>query len=51
MQLRIAINSDAHSRGPLRISVGVITARRGWAEPDDVINTMGIRKLRRWLGN
>lgn len=49
---RIAINSDAHSRGALEnIRWGVITARRGWAEPDDVINTMGIRKLRRWLGN
>lgn len=47
---KLAINSDAHSRGGLEnIRWGVLTARRGWATCDDVINTLSFRGLKRWL--
>jgi len=47
---KLAINSDAHSRGGLEnIRWGVLTARRGWASSDDVINTLSFRGLKRWL--
>jgi len=50
MGCKIAINSDAHSRGGLEnIRWGVITARRGWAEAGDVLNTMGLRRFMKWL--
>jgi DNA polymerase (family 10) len=39
MGIRIAIDSDAHHVGELaNIEYGVLTARRGWAQPDDVVN-------------
>jgi hypothetical protein len=35
----IAIDTDAHARGAYtNVRFGVHTARRGWAEPDDVLN-------------
>ncbi|KDE58768.1 DNA polymerase [Halostagnicola sp. A56] len=46
----IAINTDAHQPATLEyVRWGVHTARRGWAEPDDVINTWDIEKLREFL--
>ncbi len=47
----IAINTDAHrpeSFGLLRY--GVHTARRGWAEADDVLNTGSVADVRDFLG-
>lgn len=39
MGIRIAIDSDAHGIGDLaNIEYGVLTARRGWAEANDVVN-------------
>jgi len=36
----VVVNTDAHSPSELdQIAYGVHTARRGWAEPDDVLNT------------
>ena len=46
----IAINTDAHRPGTLEyVRWGVHTARRGWAEPADVINTWSLADLKRFL--
>ncbi|RQG92001.1 DNA polymerase/3'-5' exonuclease PolX [Natrarchaeobius chitinivorans] len=46
----IAVNTDAHRPSTLEyIRWGVHTARRGWAEPDDVINTWELEELRAFL--
>ncbi|ELY44946.1 DNA polymerase/3'-5' exonuclease PolX [Natronorubrum bangense] len=46
----IAVNTDAHQPSTLEyMRWGVHTARRGWAEPDDVINTWGLEELRAFL--
>jgi DNA polymerase (family 10) len=38
--LKVAIGADAHSQGGLDVlRYGVDQARRGWLEPDDVLNT------------
>lgn len=45
-----AINSDAHSvKGLWMMELGVRWARRGWAEPRDVINTLPFEKLKKIL--
>jgi len=47
---RIAISSDAHSTEEFAfLHYGIGQARRGWLEPDDVINTLSLTKLRKWL--
>jgi DNA polymerase (family 10) len=49
--VRFAINTDAHSPVHLdNIIYGVITARRGWLEAKDVINTYSIYDLIELLG-
>jgi DNA polymerase (family 10) len=46
----VAINTDAHGVGELDFRrYGVHTARRGWAETDDVLNTLSVADLRSWL--
>ncbi|MEY7850844.1 DNA polymerase/3'-5' exonuclease PolX [Natrarchaeobius sp. A-rgal3] len=46
----IAVNTDAHQPATLEyVRWGVHTARRGWAEPADVINTWDIAELRGFL--
>ncbi len=46
----ISVNSDSHHTEMLRyISYGVDTARRGWLEKEDVINTFPISRLRKIL--
>jgi len=46
----VAINTDAHGVGELDFRrYGVHTARRGWAETDDVLNTWSVADLRSWL--
>jgi DNA polymerase (family 10) len=48
--VEVAINTDAHSvRGLTTMRYGVVEARRGWLEPDDVLNTMPWESLRAWL--
>ncbi|HYM26453.1 MAG TPA: PHP domain-containing protein, partial [Vicinamibacterales bacterium] len=38
---RIVISSDAHSRAAFpRLRWGIMTARRAWLRPDDVVNTL-----------
>ncbi len=46
----IAVNTDAHRTSTLEyMRWGVHTARRGWAEPADVINTWELDELREFL--
>jgi DNA polymerase (family 10) len=48
--IKIAISTDSHQDGHYDwISFGVATARRGWIEPEDVINTLPLTKLLKWL--
>ena len=48
--LKVALGTDAHSPGDLGLMrFGVFTARRGWLERDDILNTMTPAALRRWL--
>jgi DNA polymerase (family X) len=43
---RFSIGSDAHTREDLRfMELGVATARRGWLEEKDIINTLHLRDL------
>ncbi|QLD86384.1 DNA polymerase/3'-5' exonuclease PolX [Natronomonas halophila] len=47
----ISINTDAHRPGAFDyIRFGVHTARRGWCEPDDVLNCRDADGLRDFLG-
>ncbi len=46
----IAIDTDAHQPGTLSyVRYGVHTARRGWAEADDVVNTRDVAGLEAFL--
>jgi DNA polymerase (family 10) len=48
--VKIAISTDAHREGHLDwISFGIATAKRGWIEPENVINTLPLFKLLKWL--
>ena len=46
MGIRISIGTDAHdTKGLHWMKFGVATARRGWLEPQDVVNTYPVKKL------
>jgi DNA polymerase (family 10) len=46
MGIRISIGTDAHDvKGLHWMKFGVATARRGWLEPRDVVNTYSVKKL------
>lgn len=48
--VKIAINTDAHHIKEFKdMKLGVAVARRGWLTKDDVINTMEIKDLKRFL--
>lgn len=48
--VRFAVNTDAHDLHYLDdLQYGVLQARRGWLEKDDVINTMSFEQLSDWL--
>lgn len=48
--MRIAISTDAHSKTDLALMrFGIAQARRGWLEPEDVINTGSLPDLKRAL--
>lgn len=47
---RVVIDSDAHHPDNLPwVRLGVLTARRGWAEPAHVANTWSLDRLLEWL--
>jgi DNA polymerase (family 10) len=42
----IVVNTDAHStRGLTNMELAVVTARRGWARPEEVLNTMRLAEV------
>ena len=48
--VKVALSTDAHSTAQLGyMHFGIGQARRGWLEPDDVINTRNLADLRRLL--
>ncbi len=48
--VKIAINTDSHAAVQLpNMRYGIATARRGWLEAQDVINTYPLSKLRKFL--
>ncbi len=50
MGIKLSINTDAHSESDMDLMhFGVATARRGWVEAQDVINTWSASRLLKWL--
>ena len=50
--LMVAVSADAHSRDDLDLlAYGVDQARRGWLEPDDVLNTKTWPELARFFAS
>ncbi len=50
MGLKLAISTDAHTTSNLEyMRFGVDQGRRGWLEPEDVLNTRTWRELKRLL--
>jgi DNA polymerase (family X) len=50
MGIKLAINTDAHSDTDMDLMhFGVSTARRGWVEAENVINTWSTTRLLQWL--
>jgi DNA polymerase (family 10) len=50
MGIKLSINTDAHSAEDVDLMhFGVSTARRGWVEKAEVINTWSTSKLLKWL--
>lgn len=44
--VKMIINTDSHHRDQLRfIEFGIAQARRGWAEKEDIINTLPLKEL------
>ena len=45
----LTISTDAHSPAMLgNMAYGVLTARRAWVTPDQVVNTWPLRKVLDW---
>jgi DNA polymerase (family 10) len=48
--MKTSINPDSHETGGLRdIGYGIDTARRGWCTAGDVLNTLALPDLLKWL--
>ena len=48
--VKLIISTDAHSTDQLnQMKYGISTARRGWANKDNIINTLPQNKLIKWL--
>jgi len=48
LDIKISIGTDAHSIDGLHwMKFGIATARRGWLEPQDIVNTFTLEKLLR----
>jgi DNA polymerase (family 10) len=48
--VKVAVSTDAHSITDLDyMRFGIFQARRGWLEPDDVINTRTLKQLKKLL--
>ncbi len=52
MGIPLSINTDAHRAEEMDLmAFGVITARRGWVEPECVINTWSLERFTSWIKN
>lgn len=50
LRIPLAINTDAHSAEQMDLlHFGVLTARRGWVQAADVINTWPVEQFEAWL--
>ncbi|MBK8271116.1 MAG: DNA polymerase/3'-5' exonuclease PolX [Planctomycetes bacterium] len=48
--VKICIDTDAHSTAQFdQMKFGIATARRGWVKTKDVLNTMPLPSLRKWV--
>lgn len=48
--VKMVINSDSHNVEQMSLQkYGVFMARRGWAEKDDILNTLSYNKFSEWL--
>lgn len=48
--VKLVISSDSHSLNHLPfIEFGIMNARRGWAEKNDILNTLTVDKLLKWF--
>ena len=48
--IKVSINPDAHGLDHLRFTeYGVGIARKGWLSPEDVFNTLSLKKVDAWL--
>jgi DNA polymerase (family 10) len=48
--LKIVINTDSHNKNHLRyVDLGVATARRGWLEKENILNTLNLSNLKKYL--
>ena len=49
-KIKLVINTDSHALGQMEfIKYGVATARRGWAQKEDIINTQGVGEIKKIL--
>ena len=52
MGVKLSIGTDAHHSDQLwMMHLGVAVARRGWLEKDNLLNTLSLQKLRRYLSH
>jgi len=46
----LCINTDAHDlAGFDMMKYGIVTARRAWATPGDVLNAWPVEKFKKWV--
>lgn len=49
--VKLVVNTDAHAQDEMRLMrFGVAVAKRGWAEKDDILNTLSYNELVKWFG-
>jgi DNA polymerase (family X) len=48
--LKVSVGTDSHRTGHLAyMATGLDEARRGWLEPDDIVNCYALEEMRKWL--
>ncbi len=50
--VKLMINTDAHANEHMdNMKYGVTVARRGWAEKNDILNTLDYKNFKQWIKN
>ncbi len=50
--IRLSIDTDSHSTADFdMLRYGILTARRGWVRPSDVLNTLSTDEFVRWMNS